>query len=266
MAFYKHVVMYSGGKASWLTAYRVKEKFPDESICLLFSDTKTEDEDLYRFLYETAEAFDLPLIHLKDGRDIWQVFKDRRFLGNDRVPLCSRILKQEISSKWVEDNCDSDDTTIYFGIDWTEAHRADRIPKHWEPWKTDFPLLWEPVSDKEDADVLLKEAGIEEPRLYKLGAPHNNCGGLCVRAGQGHFKWALETIPDVYSKWEKKEEEIRVFLDKDVTILRTKKGGVNRGMTLKEFRGKVEKKDKQLDLLDWGGCGCMTEYDNVSSE
>ena len=57
----KHVVMYSGGKASFLAAHRVKETYPGEDIQLLFTDTKTEDEDLYRFLEETATALDLPL-------------------------------------------------------------------------------------------------------------------------------------------------------------------------------------------------------------
>ncbi len=257
-----HVVMYSGGKASWLAAHLVANKYSESDVKLLFTDTKTEDEDLYRFLYEGAEALDLPLVHLSDGRDIWEVFKDNKFLGNNRVPVCSRILKQEASAGWVKENCDPETTTIHFGIDWTEAHRAERIPKHWEPYTVDFPLLWEPVSDKEEADTLLKQYGVEEPRLYKLGAPHNNCGGLCIRAGQGHFKWALEAIPEVYADWETKEQEMRDFLNKDVAILRDRRGGSSKPMTLKDFRLRVASEDvKQLDLFDWGGCGCMSEYE-----
>jgi 3'-phosphoadenosine 5'-phosphosulfate sulfotransferase (PAPS reductase)/FAD synthetase len=259
----KHVVMYSGGKASFLAAHRVKETYPGEDIQLLFTDTKTEDEDLYRFLEETATALDLPLIQVADGRDIWEVFKQNRFLGNNRVPLCSRILKQETSRKWVNENCpDPDDTALYFGIDWTEAHRAERIPKHWEPYKVDFPLLWEPLIDKFEADDILKEWGIKQPHLYDLGAPHNNCGGLCVRAGHAHFKWALGALPERYAEWEHNEQEMRDFLGSDVAILRDRSGGKSRPLTLQDFRLRIEEKDTgQLDLLEWGGCGCMTEYD-----
>jgi hypothetical protein len=231
-------------------------------ITLLFTDTKTEDADLYRFLEEGAVALDLPLVKVADGRDIWEVFRDKRFLGNNRVPVCSRVLKQEASARWVKEWCDPDHTVLHFGIDWTEAHRAERIPKHWEPYAVEFPLLWEPYADKEAADDLLAGFGIEEPRLYKLGAPHNNCGGLCVRAGHAHFKWALGAIPDTYADWEAKEGEMCEFLDADVAILRDRSGGGSRPITLKDFRLKVESEDTgQLDLFEWGGCGCMTEYD-----
>ena len=259
-----HVVMYSGGKASWLTAHRVKERFGDTSpITLLFTDTKTEDRDLYRFLEDGAVALELPLVQIADGRDIWEVFKDNRFLGNNRVPLCSRILKQEVSMRWVKERCDPDHTVIYFGIDWTEAHRADRIPKHWEPYKVEFPLLWKPYADRLDAADLLKEAGVKPPRLYALGAPHNNCGGLCVRAGQAHFNWALKAIPEVYAEWEAKEEELRQELGADVSIMKDARGGVSKPLTMKDFRERVAaEKGGQLDLFDWGGCGCMSEYED----
>ena len=255
----KHVVMFSGGKASFLAAALAKERYDD--VLLLFTDTKTEDEDLYRFLYEASDALDLPLEHIADGRDIWQVFKDSRFLGNNRVPLCSRILKQEISRRWLDAHCESpEETTIHFGIDWTEIHRTERIPKHWTPYQVDFPLLWEPLSDKEDADMLLARYGIKQPRLYDLGAPHNNCGGRCVRAGHGHFKWALKAIPDTFADWEQKEEEMRQELGANVAILRDRSGGESKPITLKQFRGKIEAEDTgQLDLFDWGGCGCMID-------
>jgi len=256
-----HVVMYSGGKASWLAALLVQRRYPDDQIDLLFADTKTEDEDLYRFLREGADALNLDLVEVANSRNIWEVFRDERFLGNNRVPICSRILKQETSAKYVRENYDPEDTVLYFGIDWTEAHRAERIPKHWEPYEVDFPLLWEPVADKADADLLLAEHGVKQPRLYDLGAPHNNCGGLCVRAGHGHFKWALENIPETYRVWELEEQKLRDYLEADVAILRDRRGGTTRPMTMTEFRVRVQGEDTQLDLLDWGGCGCMVEYD-----
>jgi len=256
--------MFSGGKASWLTAHRVAEAYPGADITLLFSDTRTEDADLYRFLEESSLALGLPLVKIADGRDIWEVFRDKKFLGNNRVPLCSRVLKQEVSMRWVKDNCEVDDTVIYFGIDWTEMHRSERIPEHWKPYEVDFPLLWKPYPKRDDAERLLAASGVAPPRLYALGAPHNNCGGLCVRAGHAHFKWALHAIPEVYAEWEIQEEALRNDLGSDVAILKDRSRGESRPMTMREFRERIENQNgDQLDLFDWGGCGCMTEYETA---
>ncbi len=50
----KHVVMFSGGLASWAAAKRVAAENGTDALVLLFSDTLMEDEDLYRFLDQAA--------------------------------------------------------------------------------------------------------------------------------------------------------------------------------------------------------------------
>ena len=50
------IVFYSGGKASFLAAHRVIERYGVEGVTLLFTDTMTEDSDLYRFLDESSVA------------------------------------------------------------------------------------------------------------------------------------------------------------------------------------------------------------------
>lgn len=261
----KHVVFYSGGKASFLAAHRVIERYGPANVTLLFTDTLTEDADLYRFLDESSEALGVPVLRLADGRDIWQVFKDRRFLGNNRVPLCSRILKQEVAQRWVDEHCDPTDTILYFGIDWTEEHRMDSVRRIWKGWTCESPLLWQPLLDKADADALLKRLGVASPRLYALGASHNNCGGLCVRAGQGAFAWALTAIPEVYATWERHEEVLRDQLG-DVAILRDRRGGELKPLPLAEFRKRYEKTPQQIDMFDIGGCGCFVEEAGANEE
>ena len=49
-----HLVFFSGGSASWYVANRVKQQYGKESLHLLFTDTLIEDNDLYRFIIETA--------------------------------------------------------------------------------------------------------------------------------------------------------------------------------------------------------------------
>ena len=95
----KHIVFFSGGKASFGAAYRLRES-TDEPITLLFTDTKVEDADLYRFLIQSAALIsDSELVSLADGRTIWELFDDESFLGNDRIPICSRVLKNEVAKK-----------------------------------------------------------------------------------------------------------------------------------------------------------------------
>ena len=71
-----HIVSYSGGLSSFLCALRVQEEQGDP--VLLFLDTKTEDEDLYRFLDDTSKFMDVEVTTVADGRDVWQVFNDVR--------------------------------------------------------------------------------------------------------------------------------------------------------------------------------------------
>jgi len=99
--------------------------------------------------------------------------------------------------------------------------------------------------------------------LYKLGFSHNNCGGFCVKAGQGQFKLLQETMPERYAFHENMEEKLRQFLGKPVSILRRMVNKVMQRFTLKELREELEA-GKKVDETDLGGCGCM--LDDYSDE
>lgn len=249
----KHVVMFSGGAGSWAAAKRVAEQRGTGDLTLLFADTLMEDEDLYRFLDEAAANVGGQLVKVAEGRDPWQVFFDRRFLGNTRVDPCSEELKRNFLRRWLEEHCAPQDTVVYLGFDWTEPHRMARAARHWVPWRMEAPLMHPPHRLKED---LLAEAGIEPPLLYRLGFPHNNCGGFCIKAGHTHFKHLLRVMPDRYAYHERREQELRDYLGKDVATLRDRAGGVTKPLTLRDLRLRVEA-EQAVDADDWGGCGCF---------
>ena len=131
----KHVVMFSGGIGSWAAAKLVAKKHGTENLYLVFTDVKGdaesphigEDEDTYRFLEDAVANIGGQYIYLNEGRDIWQVFKDVRFLGNSRLANCSHSLKQKPARNWINENVDPKDSIIYVGIDWTETHRLPAI-------------------------------------------------------------------------------------------------------------------------------------------
>lgn len=270
----KHVVMFSGGIGSWACAKRVAEKHGTDDLYLLFSDVKGfndnphigEDEDTYRFIKEAADNVGGELVIVRDGRDIWQVFKDKRFLGNSRLASCSHELKQKPARKWLEENCPPEETIVYVGIDWSETHRLPSIIRNYLPYVAEAPLTDEPFLDKAQLIEWARKEGLQTPRLYDLGFAHNNCGGGCVRAGQGQFKQLLQIMPDRFAVWEQKEKEIQEFLDKDVTILKEQKKGVRKNLSLEELRLRVQGDPSLFDDLDIGGCNCFVDYGDIDEE
>lgn len=255
----KHIVFYSGGIGSWAAAKRVAAKYGTDDLIMLFTDTLIEDEDLYRFIDETTKEIGGQFVRVADGRDPWEVFRDKRFIGNSRIAPCSHVLKQETARKWITENFKPDECILYLGIDWTEMHRTAAPVKNWAPYTVKFPMCEEPYLTKIEMLEMLDKTGIKRPRLYEMGFAHNNCGGFCVRAGQGHFAKLLEMMPERYAYHEQKEEEMRQYLGKDVSILKRIRNGVRENLTLRQLREDIESRREEIDMLDIGGCGCFVQ-------
>lgn len=256
----KHVVMFSGGLGSWAAAKRVAAEHGTADMVLLFTDVRMEDKDLYRFLKEAAPNVGVPLTTIAEGRNPWHVFFDERLLGNSLKDPCSKILKRQMADDWLTANCDPAETIVYVGIDWSEEHRYTRLRdrRAADGWVYLAPLCQAPYLDKTDVAKWLKAEGIKAPRLYEMGFAHNNCGGFCIKAGQGHFANLLRTLPTVYAKHEGMEQAIRTYLGKDVSVMTDRSGdGKKKPMTLKDFRIRIES-GGQVDAFDIGGCGCFT--------
>jgi len=260
----KHVVMFSGGVGSWAAARRVVDTHGPDDVTLLFTDTLIEDEDLYRFLEDAARDLGVPVTRIAEGRTPWEVFFDERFLGNSRIDPCSKILKREMAARWLTAHCDPEDTRVYVGIDWTESHRYTRLAARHAAngWTYLAPLCDPPLQMKQQFLDDLRARGIAPPRLYRMGFSHNNCGGFCVKGGHGHFALLLQHLPDRYRLHEAKEQELRAYLGKDVSILTDTIGGTKRPLTLQAFRERIEA-GFEFDRFDLGGCGCFAGAETV---
>lgn len=253
-----HVVFFSSGAGSWAAAKRVAEQHGAENLTLLFADTGIEDEDNYRYLHDAARNVGGKLVIVADGRTPWDVFRDRKWIGNSRVAQCSHVLKQATCKKWLTENDPDKTATLYVGIDWSEINRLPAIEKGWAPRKVIAPLAEAPYMDKRDIIEWGQREGLEPPRLYSLGFSHANCGGFCVRGGQGHFATLLKAFPDRYRHHEEQEEALRVELETSATILNEQVNGERKSLTLRDLRERIES-STQVDMFDIGGCGCFTE-------
>lgn len=255
----KHLVSISGGIGSYFTLKRVIEKYGKEDVVAIFCDTLAEDGDLYRFLSDIEKKFGIEIVRLCVGETPSTLCYKQKFLFNSRVAGCSRTLKTKPFNDYLKDNYAPDEAILYMGIDFTEVHRCKAITKNYAPYEVRYPMCEKPYLYKNEMLELLEADGIETPRMYVLGFSHNNCGGRCFKAGIGHYKNLLEKDRNRYLEWENQEESIRIFLGKDVSMMKRK----GQPFTLRELRKLIEEQPEQLTLFecqDVGGCGCFIEF------
>lgn len=251
-----YIVNVSGGLTSFEALRRTIERYGKERTRAVFADTLVEDADLYRFLDDQEKLLGIRITRLADGRDPWQVMRDKRCISIGAMAPCSIELKRNVIDRFVA--AIEETNTRVFGMSWDEMERMDRLASMLAPAPVWFPLAEPPYVDKCHIADYLRRIGIAPPRLYELGFEHNNCGGGCVKAGQAHWAHLWRTLPERYALWEAKEEEIRSYLQKDVSILKDRRGGKVAHLTLRAFRAELERGER-YDKTDWGGCGCFSQ-------
>lgn len=250
----KYWISFSGGLGSGISALVAHEMGLD--FDLVFADTLIEDGDLYRFNLDIARAVGKEIVTLTDGRTPWDVFADKKWIGNTRTAHCSTELKTKPVKAYLAENAKEGDVMV-LGMDWSEMDRLERAQKHWS--MPVVSILNDFNIGRDKFDGLLEKYGIEKPRLYKLGFLHNNCGGFCCKAGQAQFKMLLDRFPERY-KWH--EEQMIIATDKigetARPFLRVTINKQLNYLTLKEFRQHVTE-GKQVDMFSESGCGCFTD-------
>lgn len=256
-----HVVSLSGGTASAVAASRVIECYPLAQIFLWFADTSWEDEDLYRFLEDLEAYWERPILRFKDGRTPLEVASDFSIIPNQKRAPCSYELKIKPFLKFLAEV--PRPVTVHLGLDFTEQHRIARPKAEYEALPgviVDTPLLWDPVAIPPHRKIT-ESWGIETPRLYRLGFPHNNCGGRCIRQGLREWQRLKHTFPERFqevAEWEQ-EQRAKGGARADYAITRDQRGGKVVPLPLFDI---AEVKGEQLPL---GGSvedviGCFCDY------
>ncbi|WP_172369586.1 phosphoadenosine phosphosulfate reductase family protein [Sporosarcina jiandibaonis] len=233
-----HIIFFSGGKASFTVAHLVKERHPNDNIVLYFTDTKWEDEDLYRFINEASDKLELPMLTHSMGINPVELMFKQKVVFNSRIGNCSSILKMKTAADFIKkgivpkieswrnwQHLKSEDfrenPILYFGIGWEEAHRKAAIIENWEPYDVQMPLIDEVI----DNDMILAKYKIRQPRLYDMGFSHNNCKARCVKAGQGHFGNLKEKMPDVFKELKEQEFYMQQYVSSYHIINRLEEHG-----------------------------------------
>ncbi|MFG1284439.1 hypothetical protein [Xanthobacter autotrophicus] len=293
------IASISGGTGSYLAARRYVDQHGTDGLGLLFTDTLCEDQDAYRFLIAGAadimgvalpagfipEIGDFPawedrpaykafvmalagrarraipgLFWIADGRDVWDIYEAKRFLGNSRLDPCSAVLKRALAKRWLDENC-APWTRVIVGIDHEEIERFVGGPKNGgirAAWAQRGHEALAPLCDTPHLSwpqrlAELEDRGLWLPRLNRLGFAHNNCGGFCCKAGIGHWRDMARIFPERYAYAERREREIREILG-NVAMLTDRRGGQKKPMTLEALRHRDLSPDEASEK---GGCGCF---------
>lgn len=249
-------ISFSGGLGSGISALIAHEKGLDFN--LIFADTTIEDEDLYRFNDDIARVVGKSVITLKDGRDPWDVFIDKRWIGNTRTAHCSTELKTNQVKRWLDENADPKDPLV-LGMDMSEIDRIERAKKNWGE-RPVVSLLNEFRVWRPEYDLILNRYGIKKPRLYDQGYEHNNCGGFCCKAGLVQFERLLKNNPTRYKFHEDKMERSMAKIGPTAKpFLRSTTNGNLEYLTLRQFRERIESGTQELPMFSESGCGCFSD-------
>jgi len=210
----KYLCNVSGGLCSFWAWHRTVQRYGVENVVPIFADVMIEDADLYKFNEQAAQLLKSPITRISLEITPWELFRREGLLGNNRFPICSVKLKREPLNAWMasryeldhrQTNALMEDGTVVLGFDWTEHHRVDEFQAEHPTWRVLAPMTEEPLWDKCRMLAEAEKLGFERQRLYKLGFPHANCGGGCVKAGISHFVNLYYRLPEVFWQWAAEE-------------------------------------------------------------
>lgn len=239
------VVGFSGGVTSaWCAGWALRN-FPASEVILLFHDTKAEDADTYRFLYEMAAKLGMPVTERSDGRSLVELIQDKGMIPNNRTPFCSYILKIEPGMRFIRELKEQgiDDITKIFGFSAVEVGRVQtQTALGWSlGFRARFPMIEETVSKQDAANWCQCEMGVKLPRMYEW-SEHANCPG-CFRGGKAYWLAVAANAPDVF--------EERVALEEDMGHT------ISFRYSLQEILAEgLKKKVPRKERIELGNCEC----------
>ena len=174
------VVWFSCGAASAVAAKLTVDRFPDADVRIVNHPVAEEDADNRRFLADVSKWLGRPV---EDSRhsdfpnasaaDVWK--RERGFVFPHGAP-CTRFLKRKAGDQWMALN--RPDWHV-FGFTAEERRRHDRFVL--TEFSNLIPVLIDAGLSKQDCAALLRDAGLDLPRVYAMGYPNGNCLG-CIKA------------------------------------------------------------------------------------
>jgi 3'-phosphoadenosine 5'-phosphosulfate sulfotransferase (PAPS reductase)/FAD synthetase len=212
----KHIVLFSGGASSSYTAYLVLKKVKRKDIVLLHTPTYSEHPEADRFRKDVSNFLNIPITVQADGRDIWRLINDYKYIPSQFMPFCTQQFKINQSEKFFNSLKEKFIQYIGYGVDeWKRVQRTytrnltkGRIVK--------FPVYESGLNDSEIKKIIQDDWGIKLPSVYKY-LKHNNCIP-CFKAGKSEWKNFYLHYPEQYKKAIEAEKLTGYTVFKDMSL------------------------------------------------
>ena len=213
------IAWWSGGLTSAVACHLALKQF--DRVRIVFIDTKNEDDDTYRFKKDCEQWYgqEIETISNPDYESIEECWRRHKSLNVAHGAICSYKLKRVTREKW-EKTVSYDHQVFGFEFDKKEFNRARSLKLNHSHTKPIFPLL-QAGYDKENCLEIVKNAGIEIPRAYRLGFQNNNCLKTgCVQGGIGYWQKMKAEYPEKFESMAEMEHELTKAKGKPVTMLK----------------------------------------------
>lgn len=198
------VAWFSCGDASAVAAHLMLKRYgATHETAVVRIHLYSEHPDNDRFASDVEKWLGVPVVTLRSDRyeDVWQVWRERRFLVSAKGALCTTEMKKMVRRSYER----SDDIQV-FGFTAEEKDRADRFKDQNFEVRVETPLIDAGLT-KADCHAIIHRAGIEIPAMYRLGYHNNNCIG-CVKGGMGYWNKIRVDFPETFQRMAELEREI----------------------------------------------------------
>jgi PP-loop superfamily ATP-utilizing enzyme len=199
------VCQFSCGAASAVATKLAIERYGDR-VSIINAFVADEDEDNRRFLADCETWFGRPIEVLRDtkyGASAAEVWRRKRFIVHRDGAPCSKALKRDILTAY---HRPGDTIVLGYTADPRDAARLDRyIDAHAED------LVWAPLIEagltKRACFEAVARAGIELPRMYRLGYHNANCP-KCPKGGEGYWNKIRHDFPENFEEMARLQDEL----------------------------------------------------------
>lgn len=201
-------VWFSCGAASAVAAKKTIEKYGQSAdIRIVNNIVDEEDIDNRRFLKDVEKWLGYPIeiaryskLSHTSARRVWE---DGKFMGGKNGANCTTQLKRMARQEWENENKFTD---IVMGFTLDELKRHKRFIQ--TERSNVIPVLIDEGLSKMDCYDIIQEAGIELPRIYKMGYPNANCVGCIKATSPTYWNHVRKVHPEIFEDRARMSREL----------------------------------------------------------
>lgn len=209
----KNIAWFSTGVSSAVAIKYAIEEAPD--IEIYYTHIEDQHPDSMRFLKDCQEWFGREVKVLQSPyKTVESVIRNFRYVNGVAGAPCTKTLKRRVRKEFEREI--KENITYWWGMDYSESHRADRLYQTMPEQEHRFPLIENKIN-KTYAHQILEASGIKRPKMYDLGYHNNNCIG-CVKGGMGYWNKIRVDFPEIFESRAKLEREIGATCIKGVYL------------------------------------------------